>query len=142
MGPKSGLRNRLFRAVHAEAKTRHLDHDALHDMCREKFGAASMSSLTEGQLLTIYRELTGHGLKRRVPLPARGEVSAAAPAVMATAADLELFESECARRSLGKEGQRNLIRRQLRGRTVLRTRRDVVRVTAAVRAMNRRDGLA
>jgi hypothetical protein len=142
MGTKSGYRQRLFRAVHAEAKKRKLDHDAIHDMCREKFGAASMATLTEGQLLTIYREWTGHGLKRKAALPARGEVNVAAPAVMATPADLEMLAAEAAKRGLSADGLRNFTRRQLRGRVELRTRRDVVRVASAIRAMNRREGIA
>ena len=142
MGTKSGYRNRLFRAVHAEAKKRQMDHDAIHDMCREKFGAVSMSKLTDGHLLAIYREWTGHGLKVKAALPRRGEAGTKALAVMATPADLEMLEAEFAKRGLGADGKRAFIRRQLQGREVLRTRRDVVRVAAAVRAMNRREGIA
>ena len=142
MGAKSGYRNRLFRAVHAEAKKRKLDHDAIHDMCRQRFGVESMSKLTDGQLQTIYTDWTGHGLKRRAPLPKRGEVGTKVLAVMATPEDLEMLEAEFAKRNLGADGRRAFIRRQLRGREVLRTRGDVVRVTAGIRAMNRRDGIA
>lgn len=142
MGVKSGYRNRLFRAVHAEAKKRKMDHDALHDMCRTRFGATSMSALTDAQLQTIYSDWTGHGLKRRAPLPKRGEVGTKALMVMATPEDLEMMEAEFAKRNLGTESKRAFIRRQLRGRDVLRTRGDVVKVTAGIRAMNRRDGIA
>jgi hypothetical protein len=141
MGPKSGYRNRLFKAIHAEALKRGLDHDAVHEMCAREFGAESMSSLTDGQLLTIYRGWTGHGLKRKAALPTRGELDALAP-VMAAPEDLQMMDAEFAKRGLGAEGKQAFIRRQLRGREVLRTRRDVVRVTAGLRAMNRRDGIA
>jgi hypothetical protein len=52
------------------------------------------------------------------------------------------MEAEFAKRNLGTESKRAFIRRQLRGRDVLRTRGDVVKVTAGIRAMNRRDGIA
>ena len=115
MAPKAGFRNRLFRAVHAEARKRRMDHDAIHDMCREKFGAESMSKLTDGQLLTIYRDWTGHGLKTKAALPKRGEVGTKELAVMATAGDLEMLEAEFAKRGLGPDGKRSFIKRQLNG---------------------------
>jgi len=140
MGSKSGYRNRLFHAVHAEARKRKLDHDALHDLCCERFAVHSMSELTDTQLAEIYKGWTGKRLKRAAALPRAGEVND--PVVrIATAADLEMMEAEFAKRGLGAEGRRSFIRRQLRGREVLRTRQDVVRVTAGIRAMNRRDGI-
>ncbi len=141
MGTKSGLRQRLFRAVHAEAARRKLDHDALHDMVLARFKKPSMAKLTDGELLMIYRDWTGHGLKQPGRLPRKGEVAAGVPAEMIDPKDLEMMAAEFAKRGMSDHGRQAFLRRQLRGRDVLRTRRDVVKVTAALRAMNRREGL-
>lgn len=141
MGTKNGYRNRLFRAVHAEALKRRLDHDGLRDLCREKHGVHSMAEMSDSQLLGLYREWTGHTLRTKAKLPGRGEVGTAV-AQLATPADLEVMAQEFAKRGMGAQAQKAFIRRQLRGREQLRTRADVVKVTAGVRAMNRREGVA
>lgn len=140
MSPENAKRARLFRAVHAEAARRKIDHDALHDICRNRFGVTSMGDLTEGQLESIYRSWTGHGLRTR-PLPKRGYVRAGGPEEMVSAEDLETLARAFARRNWGSEAQATFIRRQLRGRDQIRTRRDFARVFGGVRAMNRREGL-
>jgi len=140
-GPQKGYRNRLFSAVHAEAVKRGLDHDALHAMACERYGVHSMSELTEEQLLAIYRGWTGKGLKGVGKLPKRGELAAKGDE-MVSPADLEMLAREFAKRGLGADGQRNFVRRQLRGRDEIRSRKDLVRVMGGLRAMNRREGVA
>ena len=105
MGAKSGYRNRLFRAIHAEAKKRKMDHDAIHDMCLTRFGVG-MAKLTDMQLMEIYSGWTGHGLRRPAPLPKRGEVGATV-LQMATPEDLEMMAAEFAKRGLDEQGRRN-----------------------------------
>jgi hypothetical protein len=140
MGKVAGYRQRLYRAVHAEAKKRGYDHDALHDLCQERFGARSMSLVTDQELLSIYFGWTGKGLKRLGKLPSRGELNTKGREMVA-AEDLVTLDAEFAKRGLGAEGKQNFIRRQLGGRDVIRTRRDMVQVLAGIRAMNRREGL-
>jgi hypothetical protein len=127
--------------VHAEAVKRGLDHDALHDLARERYGVHSMSELTDEQLLAIYRGWTGKGLKRAGTLPKRGELAGKGDEIV-SAGDLEDLAREFGARGLGADGQRNFVRRQLRGRETIRSRKDFVRVMGGLRAMNRRDGVA
>jgi hypothetical protein len=132
----------LFHAVHAEARKRKLDHDALHDMCVRNYGVRSMSELSDAQLLAIYRSWTGKVLRSRGKLPARGEAAkSGAAAEMVSAEDLAMLDQEWAKRGLGVDGRAAFVRRQLRGRDVIRTRRDWVRVMGGIRQMNRRDGI-
>jgi len=142
MGPKSGFRTRLFRAVHVEGAKRGLDHDGLRAMALEHFGVHSMADLKDEQLVAMYKGWTGKGLKRTAKLPRAGEAAAAGAAQMVSADELEAFEMECAKRGWGVETKRNFVRRQLGGRDVIRTRRDFARVFAGVRAMNRREATA
>jgi len=137
MNPAAGKRARLFRAVHAEAGRRKIDHDGLHDLCRHRFGVSSMADLTEEQLEAIYRAWTGHGIRTK-PLPKRG-YARTNETEMVSPDDLETLARAFARRDWGEETQRNFIRRQLRGRDQIRTRRDFWKVFSGVRAMNRRD---
>ena len=137
-GPQKGYRNRLFRGIHAEALKRGMDHDALHDMVAQRFSVHSMSEASDAQLEAVYRGWTGKSLKRVGKLPQRGELAKQAEE-MVSPADLELLAQEFAARGLGIDGQRNFVRRQLRGREEIRTRKDVVRVMGGLRAMNRRD---
>jgi hypothetical protein len=137
-GLQSGFRGRIFKAVHAEALRRKIDHDALHDLCTERFGVHSMSDVTDGQLLSLYREWTGKTLRNRSKLPSRGWEGDGIE--MVSGEELIALAQEFAKRQLGPEGQRNFIRRQLRGRDEMRTRKDFVRVLGGIRAMNRRDG--
>jgi hypothetical protein len=138
MAETKGVRVRLFRAVHAEASKRGLDHDALRDVCRERFSVHSMGELTEGQLESLYRGWTGHGMKRKSALPKRGYAKTT-EAAMVSGEDLETLGRAFAARGWGKETQRVFIRRQLGGREQIRTRRDFWKVFSGVRAMNRRD---
>jgi hypothetical protein len=140
-GPKQGYRIRLFGAVHSEALKRRMDHDALHDLICGRYKLSSMSEATDAQLEAVYREFTGKGLRRAGKLPKRGELAAKGDE-MVSPADLEMLGAEFARRGLGTEGQKNFVRRQLRGRDEIRTRKDLVRVIGGLRAMNRRAGVA
>jgi len=133
------VKTRLFRALHAEARKRGLDHDGLRDVCALKFGVRSMTELDEGQLRTLYRDWTGRGLKRKTPLPKRG--CARAPGIeMVSGEDLETLARAFALRGWDERTQRQFVRRQL-GREEIRTRKDFWRVFSGVRAMNRRDGI-
>ena len=140
-GPTKGYRNRLFSAVHAEAVKRGLDHDALHDLFAERYGVHSMSEMTEEQLLATYRAWTGKGLRGVGKPLKRGELAAKGDE-MVSPGDLEMLAQEFAKRGLGADGQRNFVRRQLRGREAIRSRKDLVRVMGGLRAMNRREGVA
>ncbi len=133
-------RAKLFRAVHAEAAKRGVDHDGLRDVCRQQFGVHSMGELTEQQLEGLYRNWTGHKLRRKrtTPLPKRG-YARGGEIEMVSGEDLETLGAAFAARGWGKETQRAFIRRQLGGREEIRTRRDFWRVFSGVRAMNRRD---
>lgn len=138
-GPKSGYRGRLFKAVHAEAEKRRMDHDALHDLVCSQFSVHSMSEATDPQLLGLYRQWTGKTLKYRGKLPQRNESS---DLEMVSGEDLIGLDQEFAKRGITGDGRANFIRRQLRGRDQIRTRKDFVRVMGGIRAMNRRDGVA
>jgi len=142
MGPKAGLRAKLFRGIHAEAVKRKLDHDALHDMCVREFGVASMGAMSDQQLVGLYKSWTGKGLKTRSKLPRRGEAERRPVIGMVTGEDLTRLEMEFAARGMGLEGRKNFVRRQLGGRETIFTRRDYARVFHGIRAMNRRDGLS
>ena len=140
-GLKSGFRQRIFRAVHAEAIKRKLDHDGLHDLCKSRYSVHSMSELTDGQLLGIYHEWTGKTLKRRVKLPAAGSAEKQVVEQMVSGEDLILLDQEFAKRNWGQETRGKFIARQLRGRQVIRSYGDFARVLGGVRAMNKRDGI-
>lgn len=133
-------RSKLFRAVHAEAAKRGLDHDGLRDVCREQFGVHSMGELTEQQLEGLYRNWTGHKLRRKrtTALPKRGYAQGR-DIELVSGDDLETLGNAFAIRGWGKDTQRAFIRRQLGGREEIRTKRDFWRVFNGVRAMNRRD---
>src|SRR5882762_6235393 len=95
-----------------------------------------MSKLEDNHLLSIYRGWTGKTLKTGGKLPRRGET---AKLELASPLDLELVDQEFANRGLGEAQQAAFLRRQLRGRTEIRTRADAVRVLGGLRAMNRRE---
>lgn len=135
-GLDAGYRNRLFHALHAEARKRRLDHDALHDLCATRFGVHSMGDATTAQLLGVYREWTGKTLKRRARL---GDPDWQDQVAMVSGEEVNNIANEFAKRGLGLGGQKNFIRRQLRGRDVIRTHGDYVRVMHGLRAMNLRD---
>ncbi len=131
-------RARLFRAVHAEGTKRGLDHDALREVCRGRFGVHSMGDLTEPQLEFLYRDWTGHGIrKRRGSLPKRG-YARGNQIELVSGEDLELLGRAFAKSGWGKETQAAFIRRQLSGRADIRTRGDFWKVFSGVRAMQRR----
>lgn len=134
-GPNSGYRARLFKALHAEGVKRGLDHDGLHDMVRARCGAQSMSDASDTQLLGIYTEWTHKTLKYRGKLPRRKE---SPDTEMVSAVDLEDLDQEFAVAGMDAERRAGFIRRQLRGRAVVQTRRDYVRVMGGLRAMRRR----
>jgi hypothetical protein len=135
-------RVRLMRAVHAEGLKRGLDHEALRDVCRQKFNTGSMGDLSDTQLRKIYRDWTGRTLGRSaaVVLPKRGHAKQGG-LEMVSGEELELLERAFARRAWGPDTKREFIRRQLGGREQIRTRADFHRVFSGVRAMNRRNGL-
>ena len=137
------VRSRLFRAIHAEARKKGLDHDALHDICLLKFQASSMAALDPAQLKTLFRDLTGKNLRparRQSPLPRAGYGTHNEPLELVTPDDLETLARACAIRGWGQDTLRAFIIRQL-GHDQIRTRRDCHRVFSPLRAMNRRDGL-
>jgi hypothetical protein len=138
-GAKAGYRHRLFKAVHAEAPKRGMDHDALHDMCVTRFAVHSMSELNDAQLLEIYRGWTGKTLRSKAKKASPGWKDA--PAAMVSGDEIEAIAQEFAKRGMGEGSQKNFIRRQLRGRAVIVSRRDYIRVFHALRAMNERAGL-
>ena len=133
------FRAKLFRAVHAEALKRGIDHDGLHNLCRERSGSRSMSEMSNGDLEGLYHEWTNKKLKRVAKLPRKGEAAAAAEVQIVSGDELVELGREFAKRGIGEQGRGDFIARQLRGRREIRTRRDWVKVFAAVRAMNRRD---
>jgi hypothetical protein len=138
-GPVSAYRGRLFKAVHAEAQKRKMDHDALRDMCRANYKVHSMSDMTDAQLLGVYRQWTGKTLVNRGKLPRKEETGQEACLTIVSGEDLVMLDQEFAKRGISGDGRANFIRRQLRGRDIIRTRKDYVRVMGGVRAMNRRE---
>ena len=141
-GRQNAFRARLFRAVHAEARNRGMDHDDLRAYCHDNYRVHSMADMNEIDLMKIYKIWTGKTLRRKCMLPRRGEAAKSKPGEIQMASSDELCElgAEFARRRLGPDGQDAFIRRQLGGRGVVRTRRDFVSVLGGLRAMNRRDG--
>ena len=137
---QSTLRARLMRMVHVEGVKRGLDHDALHEVCKTRYGVESMSKLDEAQLKSLlhFWGLRFNG-RRETPLPKRG-YGKHGELDMVTGEDIETLGRAFAARNWGPETQRAFIRRQLGGREQIRTRRDFHRVFSGVRAMNRRDG--
>lgn len=138
MGPNRGFRARLMRAIHAEGKRRGLDHDALHAICLQQFQARSMADLSDAQLSGWYRHWTGKLLKSRAPRPVAG---ANDDLQLVSGEEMIDLSQQAAVRGLSHEGLINFIRRQLRGREVVRTRGDYRRVVRGLRAMNRREHL-
>lgn len=65
MGPNAGFKNRVMRAIHAEAKKRGIDHDGLHDIAAMRWGVKSLSAATGEQLYGLYHEWAKKGLRRR-----------------------------------------------------------------------------
>lgn len=142
-GLNSGRRSRLFRAVHAEAAKRGMDHDQLRDLCRASYLIHSMADMSDADLLALYKGWTGKTLRtKRAALPKKGEAAASNQDQMISGAELEALEAEFAKRGMGREAKSNFIRRQIGGRDTIRTRRDFARVFHGVRAMNRREGLS
>ncbi len=141
MGGKGDLKPRLMKALHAEAVKRGLDHDELSGLCRAKFNVRSMREMTAGQMQALLREWTGRALpsKRTTPLPQRGYGRTGALELV-SGEDLETLGRAFAARGWGIDTQAEFVRRQLRGRDQIRTRKDFNAVFRAVQAMNRRDG--
>lgn len=140
MGKRSGFRTRVFRALHAEARKRGVDHDGLHEIALLRHGVRSMSDMTDEQLLGLYRAWTGKTLRRRAELPRRGK-DPVADLRMVSGEEMIALDQEFAKRGWGPETKQNFVRRQLKGRESIRSYRDWKRVFNGVRAMNRREGL-
>jgi len=136
MGTDSGFKTRMLRAIHAEAKKRGLDHDALHDLCVARCGVGSMSEMTGQQLHSLYHQWTGKALRRRAPLPTNKPVE---DGQMIGTEELITLAQEFAKRDWGPETQANFTKRQLRGRSKIRTRGDWTKVLQGIRALNKRD---
>jgi hypothetical protein len=129
-----------MRAIHAEGLKRGLDHEALRDVCRAKFGVASMAELSAGQKKQLFRDLAGKNfVTHRMRLPERGYAQQG-KLEMISPAELETLERAFALRGWGPETKKAFVRRQLGGREEIRTRADFQRVFRGVQAMNRRDG--
>ncbi|MDE2097837.1 MAG: hypothetical protein KGL39_11360 [Patescibacteria group bacterium] len=136
MGPNAGFKNRLMRAIHAEGKKRGIDHDGLHDLCRENYGVKSMSELSGEQLYGWYHGWTKKGLRSRTKVRPWG---GADDCRLVGGEQLIELAQEFAKRGWGQQTQNNFIRRQLKGRDIIRTEHDWRIVIRGVRAMNRRD---
>lgn len=136
MGPNAGFRSRLMRAIHAEAAKRHIDHDSLRDICRDRCGVRSMQEMTGEQLYALYHQWTGKGLRKRAKSAAAG---AEDHSQLISGEEMIELAQEFAKRGWGQQTQANFIRRQLHGRAVIRTRGEWRKVLHGVRAMNRRD---
>jgi len=138
------LRARLFRAIHAAGIKRGLDHEALRDVCRERFGAESMKTLSINDLQQLYKGFEGRFLavkkRKKKPLPKRGTAKTHDLEIVSPD-HLETLARAFAMRGWGKSTQREFVRRQLGGREQIRTTRDFQRVFRGVQAMNRRDGI-
>ena len=134
---KGSYRARLMRALHAEGVKRGFDHDGLRDVCRERWGAASMGKATDAQLAELYHAWTGKGLRRATPLPRKGHVKAAGEE-MVSGEDLNALAEAFARRGWGPETQRVFVKRQT-GREKILSRKDFWRVFSGLRAMERRE---
>jgi hypothetical protein len=131
-----GLRTRLFRALHAEAKKRNLGHEELRDV----LGCHSMSQAPTAALQQLMHAWTGHNLRQPTKLPRRGYVKSG-ELEMVSGADLNTLAAAFSLRGWDQDTRRNFIRRQLRGRETITTRSDFYRVFSGVRAMNRRDDI-
>lgn len=137
-GRQSGYRAKLFRAVHAEAVKRGMDHDALHDLVRERFGHHSMGDCTDKQLLDLYRAWTKKVLRRNARLPKSGD-RVRDKNVFVSAEEILELEQEFTRRGWDTEQRRGFIQRQLGGRVEVRTRGDWAAVLFGLRSMRRRE---
>lgn len=135
MGPDKALRNKVFRALHAEALKRKIDHDDLRDIFKVK----SLSTVETPRLIDQLKAWTGKGVRRRTALPRKGYGQGDSPEVqMAGLEDLTTLRDAFAIAGMGGDAQRAFIARQLRGREEVRTRADFHKVFSGVRAMNRR----
>ena len=144
-GKQSAFRARLFRAVHAEAAKRGIDHDALRDMAHRNFGVQhSLSELSDDALFKIYRGWTNKSLKRRrheagkAPIDKHEGFQVLNKLQMVSDEDLVILGQEFALGGFSPEAQTNFVRRQLRGRETIRTRGDWSKVVNGVRAINKR----
>jgi hypothetical protein len=137
LGPDKGFRGKVFKALHAEALKRGIDHDGLRDM----FGVKSMSTIETHKLVDKLKSWTGKGIRRSSPLPRRGYATKRGPAELVSAEDLNTLAEAFSRRGMDSNAQWLFIQRQLQGRDTIRTRADFHRVFSGIRAMNRRDGI-
>jgi hypothetical protein len=137
MGRHKGLRAKLFRALHAEAIKRGMDHDSL----RDTFCVKSMSTIPTERLQERLKAWTGKSVRRTSPLPRRGYGKSKGPLEMVTEEDLATLAEAFSRRGMDENAQWLFIQRQLSGRDKIRTRGDFHKVFSGVRAMNRRDGI-
>ena len=134
----SGYRNRLFGAVHAEAAKRGMDHRALHDLVRERFGLHSMSDITAEQLHELYRAWTKKTLRRKVALPKPGDRMRDASKLVSAEEMIEL-EQEFSRRGMTGEERRGFVRRQLGGKEEVHTRGGWAAVLFGLREWRKRE---
>lgn len=136
MGKEKAFRAKVFRALHAEALKRGIDHDGLREIFRTR-------SLSEVPTQTLVAQMRGWGKGMRASaLPRKGygkKAEAAGEIEMVSGEDLVLLGDAFQRRGWTHEQQRNFIRRQLGGREIVKTRGEFHKVFSGVRAMNRRD---
>lgn len=134
MGKEKGFRNRVMKALHAEAIKRGISHEDLREMF-------SVHSLGLVETKDLVNQLRAWGKRMRVSqLPRKGYATkAAASPEMVSGEDLTLLGDAFQRRGWTQDQRNNFIRRQLGGRETIRTRADFHRVFSGVRAMNRRD---
>ena len=137
MGPDKAIRARAFRALHAEAAKRKIDHDGLRDV----FGVKSLADVATHELVSRLKDWTGKGLRRVTALPRKGYLQKKGPTELVSEEDLRTLAEAFGHRSMDENAQWLFIQRQLGGRDKIRTRADFHKVFSGVRAMNRRDGL-
>lgn len=133
MGKEKGYRNRVMRALHAEAAKRKIDHDGLRDLFRVR----SLSTVETGEIVKVLNSW-GKRMRQSV-LPRKGYAAAGGAVEMVSGEDLTLLGDAFQRAGWGENQQRAFIRRQLGGRETIRTRKDFHRVFSGMRAINRRE---
>ncbi len=143
-------RAKLVRALHAEARKRGWGHADLHDEAAERFGAASISALSDEQIKDWFLAMTGRMFRakhsgiadkrRRQAAGTAGRKTAAAKTNvvhLASADDVELLYQVAYKIGWDKQRLKGFIRRQLKGRETIRTLADLNKVLWPLKRMAR-----
>lgn len=143
--PEYGSRDKALRGLHAEARKRGLDHDALHEIALERFQRGSLRDLSVAQIQGWANELRqaqaprSAASRRRQGTAGRKTAGKAAKVVeLVGAKELELIGGYA--EALGWDRARldGFIRRQLGEHGRVRTVGDANKVIDGLRAMYRR----